>query len=368
VARFLLVLFSFIVFLSPVTSAKDVYYIGFLGNSNNASAQALYNTLSLTCEAMNNTANPYEVAPVFFNEDSGPADEINGKGDLLAVLGCFSEKHSAILGKVNNTPLINVCKSYPGFIDKEKTNLFRVCPAEAKLASDLARFAYSVLEKDRMAVVYTEGNEEYKQAAGAFAETMRRNRIPADYVKSVAADRTDFTNVILRVRDMKKQIVYFAGPTEQAVELAKETVAMNTGANFIGMSDIGNKAFLKKAKIGTQSACFASVVPSSLYNLKKFVPFLTMYDKRFTGQDMYMPFVYDAAMMAASCLEAGKKSGPDISACLKSINYSGITGDISFAADGDRKRSETFFYVMYRKEILPRRISEAEMKKFETMK
>lgn len=368
-ARFLLALLSFIAFLSPAAGAKDIYYIGFLGNSNNASSQSLYNTLSLTCEALNNTANNYDIDPVFFDEDSpGAADEINGKGGLLAVLGCFTEGNAAIPGKINSTPLMDVCKSYPGPGENGKNNFFRVCPSEEKLASDLVRFAYSVLENDRMAVVYTEGSGGYAQAAEAFAGTMRRNRITADYIKSVAADRTDFTNIILRIRDMKRQIVYFAGPPDQAAELAKGLVSMNTGANFMGMSDIGTRAFLKKTKIGTQSACYASVVPSTLYSLKKFVPFLEAYDKRFASQDMYMPFVYDAAMMAASCLKSGSRTGPDVSACLRGMKYSGITGDISFAENGDRNKSETFFFIMYRKEILPRQLSETEMKKFENMK
>jgi ABC-type branched-subunit amino acid transport system substrate-binding protein len=364
VARFLLVLFSFIAVFGNLARAKDVYYIGFIGNSLSASSMSLYNTLSLTVEAANNSVNSYETDAVFFNDDTATAaDQIKNNGSLLAVIGCFSEKESEIIDKINDIPLISVWKNYAAFNEKEKDNCFRVCPSETQLAEDVSRFSIA-LGKNKAAAVYSEGSRDYMRAAEGFIGNCKANRIWADYFKSVPDDRDDFTNILLRLRDLRIQTIYFAGGADQAALLSKKSKDMNVGAVFMGTDAINSRAFIKKAKAGADGACFASIVPDSIYKFREMRPVLAEFRKRFENEDMHMPYVFDAANMVLKCLAGGIKSGQDMKKALQGISYDGTTGRIDFNKNGLRAGAEAFYYVIARKEVYQKKLDEAEEKKY----
>ncbi len=359
-ARFLLVLLSFTAVFTNLACAKDVYYIGFLGNSHNASSVSLYNALSLTVEAANNTNNPYEVNAVFFNEnEENAADVIKSRGNLLALLGCFSEKNSEIIEKINDMPLISIWKGYIDFNEKDKANVFRVCPTEAQLAEDLSRFVITVLTKNKSAIVYTEGSTDYLRAAEAFAANSKANKVWANYFKSVPPDRDDFTNILLRLRDLKVQAIYFAGSMEQAAELSKKSKEMNVGAIFTSTDAINSRTFIRKARAGSENACFASVIPPSLYSFRSMRAVLKEFRKKFTNEDMHMPYVFDAANIVLKCVAAGKRSAGDVAACMRDTSYKGATGPIGFNKRGIRVNANAYFYIIARKEVLYRSLGES---------
>lgn len=359
-ARFLPFLLSFIAVFCSISGASDTYYLGFLGNSTNASSVSLYNSLSLTVEASNNTNNSYEVRAVFFDEDSASvADEIKNNSSLLAVLGCFTEKNASVLEKINDIPLISTGKNYIAFNEQQKDNAFRVCPTEAQLAEDLSRFVITVLTKNKSGIIYSEESLDYMRAAEAFAANSKANKVWADYFKSVPADRTDFTAILQRLRDLKVQAIYFAGGMEQAAILSKASKEMNVGAIFTGTDNINSRAFIKKAKIGSENAAFAAIMPPSLYSLKPMRPVLAAFRKKFQNEDMHMPYVFDAANMVLKCLAAGKKSSREMISALKEMNYNGATGQINFNKNGIRVNANAYFYIISRKEVLPRSLGES---------
>jgi ABC-type branched-subunit amino acid transport system substrate-binding protein len=365
VARLLVFLLSFTAVFCGYAGARDTYYIGFLGNSNNASSSSLYDTLSLAIESANNTSNSYEMAPVFFSDEApNAADEIRGRGNLLALIGCFSEKDAAVLEKIENIPLISAGKNFVMLNEKGKNNVFRVCPSEAQLAEDLCRFGITVLGKNKAAIVYSEGSADYLRAAEAFAANARANRVWSDYFKSVPADRTDFTNILLRLRDLKVQMIYFAGSMEQAAEFARKSQEMNVGATFMTTDNVNSRVYIKKAKTGADRTVFASIIPATLNGFKGLKPFMAQYRKKYSYEDVHLPYVYDAANMVFSALAAGKKSGQDVAAYMCEKTHSGVTGSISFGASGLRKNADAFFYIIARKEVLYRKLQDSEAKKY----
>lgn len=364
-ARLLLFLLSFTAVFYGSAGAKDTYYIGFIGNTSSASSTSLYDAISLTVESANNTYSAYEVQAVFFNEDDpNVADEIRNKSCLLAVIGCFSEKNSAVLEKAGEIPLITAGKSFVMFNEKGKQNVFRVSPSEAQLAEDLSRFAVTVLGKNKSAIIYSESSADYLRAAEAFAANQKANRVWAEYFKSVPADRTDFTNILLRLRDIKAQIIYFAGSMEQAAELAKKSQEMNVGAILMTTDNVNGRAFIKAAKAGADRTCFASISPATLGGFKGLKPFLGEYRKKFNYEDAHMPYVHDAALIVLKALALEKKTGQDVIKYLKETAHSGATGAFSFNEQGLRRNADAFFYIIARKEVLQRKLQDYEAKKY----
>ncbi len=368
-AKFYFVLLAILLSVVPNAAAKDTYYIGFLGNTNNANSNVLFNTLQLASDDFNSTNTAYTVTPEFFNEtDPSVADSIKNKGNLLAVIGVFNADNKSILENVQEVPLISVASEFDGLNEAKRANVFRIAASDRDLAAATARFLISVSQKNRFAIVYSLESDEYKNMGYAFQAAAEKNRGRADYFKEADPDRKDFEAILLRLRDIKVKNIYFAGPAWQAALLAKQSSEMNVGADFSSTNRICTSAFIKTSKAGGQGAVFASIAPSSLYGVKKARPFMKRYLAKYQGDDMHMPYVMDAAGMVFSALAAEKKSKSDLVAYLHSQTYDGVTGGISFNEKGDRPGAPVYFYIIRGKEFLQRNLRGAEASAYARMK
>ena len=359
------ILTGLIIFLNLTIFAEDFYYIGFLGNSSNAVTDSLFTGLKLSLSVSDENNTNDLIKPVFFDEDNEHiSDEIKNTPNLLAVLGCFNEKHKKIIENINDIPLISISKDYVDFNSTDRQNVFRVCPDEIQLSRDLARFAVTILDRRHYAIVYSEGVNDFLKAAEGFAETIKRNGAKVDYFKSVEPTRTDFTNILLRLRDLKIQAVFFIGSLEQAISFTRQSYEMKTGALFMSTSVIGNRYFIKKLKNEAEKSCYADVAPDNLYKLKKFRAFLSEYYKTGKNADKHLAYLYDAAAIIKLCYNKDIKNKEDLIKCIKETNYEGVTGQISFNNTGLREKVPSYFYVIVKREILQRKLMGQEVKKF----
>lgn len=368
-AKFHFVLLAILLAVSPCAAAKDTYYIGFIGNTNNATSNILYNALTLTADTFNSTNTSYAISTVFFQEnDPNAGDSINNTGNLLGVIGVLNADNRALIEKVGEAPLISVASEYSGLNAGKRSNVFRMSASDAELAADTARFLVSVSQKDRFGIVYSNESGEYRDMAEAFQRAAERNHAKADYFKEVDPDRKDFEAVLLRLRDIKAKNIYFAGRASQAAMLARQSSAMNVGADFSSTRLIYAQSFVKASKAGGQGAVFASIEPSSIYGFKALRPFLKRYYELNKDDDMHIPYLYDAANMLIAGLLADKKSKSDMTKYLHAANYEGVTGDIYFNDGGERVVSPVYFYIIRGREFLQRSLRGAEAADYAKMK
>ncbi|MEI7542441.1 MAG: ABC transporter substrate-binding protein [bacterium] len=367
--RLYAVLISFILVFSPVACAKEMYCVGFLGNTNNAVSNAMFNSLKFSLDEFNLTNTAYAVTPEFFNEnDSFVCDSIKNKENLLCVIGLFGPANKNVIEAVTEIPLIAASSENLYFNIEGRQNLFRIAASEAQLAADTCRFLISVSLKGKLAIVYSTDSDEYQKMAQAYKNAADKNNTWAQYFKEVEGDRMDFTAVLLRLRDLKVHNIYFAGRAAQAAALARQSAEMNVGADFSSTHLICSSIFIKNAKAGAQGAIFSSISPSSLYGFKKFRPHLKKFGETFGGDDTHIPYVYDATGFLLNALMAGKINKNDIIKYLKDETYAGVTGNISFKENGDRSNPPVYFYIIRNKEFLQRSLMGSEKDAFVKMK
>lgn len=363
--RQLLFLISLIMILNLKIFAEDGYYIGFLGNSLNASTDSLMTGLELSLKIQDENKTDGLIKSVFFNENNEEIlKEIKNTPNLLAIIGAFNEKHKKIIEEINDIPLISISKDYIDFNNPNKQNVFRICPSDVQLAKDLARFAVAILDKRHYAVVYTEGVNDFMKTAEEFSETIKKNGAKVDYFRSVEPTRMDFTNILLRLRDLKIQSIFFIGSLEQAINFAKQSYEMKTGALFMSTSTIGNRYFIKKLKNEAEKSCYADISPENLYKLKKFRSFLDEYYKTNKNIDKHLSYLYDAVSIIKLCYNKNLKDKESLIKGLKEISYEGVTGKINFNSSGLREKTDSYFYVIVKREILQRKLMGQEYKKF----
>jgi len=353
----------FLVVISTA-AARDNYTIGFLGNSTNAASVSMFNAVKLAVDDFNLTNTSYTVNAVFFDDTITAADVVKGQSNILGIIGAFTSSDKEIIEKAGDIPLLSVTGEYPGLNNGGKNNIFRLCASQAQEASDTCRFLIKVLSKDKLAIIYSGENSEYADIARAFKATADRNHTWSQYYKAVDPDRKDFTAVLQRLRDLKVHNIFFAGPAAQAALLARQSSDLNVGADFSSTSRIGTSSFIKAAKTGSRGAVYASAAPSGIYGFKKFREIFERYSKLYKGEDLHIPYSYDAAQLLLSALAAGKTTRADISAFLHAVNYGGATGDIAFKESGDRAGAPVYFYIIIGKSPLQRNMTESEEGEF----
>ena len=149
-----------------------------------------------------------------------------------------------------------------------------------------------------------------------------------------------------------------------AIDFAKQSYEIKTGALFMSTSTIGNRFFIKKLKNEAEKSCYADISPDNLYKIKKFRPFLNEYYKTGKNIDKHLAYLYDAVTIVKLCYNKGIKDKENLLKCLTETSYDGVTGPVDFNNLGLRQRVNSNFYVIVKREILHRKLMGQEYKKF----
>lgn len=351
-------------FLSFNIQAKDVFTVGFIGDTLSASSKNMFDALTIILSEKNN--DNYELQGKFFNEtDENIVNQIKNGNNLIALTGNINEKHKSIFQNVKDVPVFLIGSEYLSVEDFE--NIFRLAPSNIDLAKILCRIQISVLYKDKFAILYVEGYDEYLKTAEAYKNTVEKNKGRVDYFRSVDEQRKDFEAILLRLRELKVNTIFFAGGYEQAALLARQASELKVGSDFSSIPDICNKNFIKKAKYGSQGVHFVLPTPPSLYSLKPMRNFLEKYNETHRGNDSKLPYLFDVIDIIDSFIKnkVDKKSFIDY---LKEQEFSGVTGKIKFNEKGLREEYIPYFYVIRGKEFLYRKLNASEKELYYKMR
>ncbi|MFP4466571.1 MAG: ABC transporter substrate-binding protein [Candidatus Goldiibacteriota bacterium] len=336
------------VFIPFLCTADDVFIIGAAGNTSNSIAKSCLNMAELIASEYSDTINGRYVETAVFDDTSADfKKDMKNTKNLIAVIGCFDERHSEAVEAMEKTSFISVCSQYEAF--NEYDNAYRICASESQLAAALARTDIAVFGRRNFGVIYVEGNEDYKSMADAYTETVRENGAVISQFRGVSPERTDFKNILIYLRDKRVRVIYFAGGSRQAGMIARQANELNVGAVFTGTSDIFTRKFIKSAKSGGEGAEFTTKLsPESVWQMKSFAPVMRKYSKRYTEVNKYLPYIYEAALTAGEICEYISDGGGDVKEYLKNMKQKGITGDIIFNDRGERLDPAFYLYIIRR--------------------
>jgi branched-chain amino acid transport system substrate-binding protein len=155
----------------------------------------------------------------------------------------------------------------------------------------------------------------------------------------VGADQQDFTAELLKAKELKPQIIFFAGLTPLGVRVRAQMERLGVDAQFQGVSGIMSQSYLEAlGPVAEGSLSFHNGAPfESLPGGKMFI---AEYDKaKFTDPaEPYGPYAFVAASLIMDAIE---KVGPNRNAVRDELNKTkdkdSIVGKISF--DDHRQHS-----------------------------
>jgi len=295
----------------------------------------------------------FKVEVVPFDDQAKPdvgvanARNIIADKDIIAVVGhlnsgvaipssdVYKEVTLAMISPANTSPIVT---------DRNYPNVNRVCGRDdvqgvvgSEFAAGLkAKSVYIVHDK----TTYGQGVAEF------FRDDAKKKGIQLMGFEGTE-EKSNFDPILTPIRAKNPAVLYFGGIYDQAAPFFKQAREKGIKARFMGPDGMDSSDLTKiagKAVVGmnyTSAAGPASALPRAK-------GFVDEFKKKFgKNPEPYAAEAYDSAAIALKAIAAAAKGGTmpareAVSAEVRKVKHSGITGDIEFDSKGDRKKSNYF--------------------------
>ncbi len=268
--------------------------------------------------------------------------------EVLIVVGHFNSGVSIPASEVykeGDLAMVSPGSTNPRLTERGLNNVSRVCGRDDVQGPVGAEFAVNDLNAKRIMVIHDKTS--YGQGiALAFRDTAEA--LGAKVLAVLGTEeKTNFQSLILQMRALKPDLVYFGGIYDQAGVLVKQMRERGIKAIFLGPDGLESSAFVDIAQNAAVGAYYTTVAgPAEKY------PEAASFVKNFTARfgrapEAYSLYAYDAAQVAIAALRQtiqdnqGKKpSRAQVREAVRHVKVDGITGPIAFDANGDRTEAD----------------------------
>ncbi|WP_233829290.1 branched-chain amino acid ABC transporter substrate-binding protein [Paraburkholderia sp. ZP32-5] len=241
-------------------------------------------------------------------------------------------------------PMLDPAATNPIITGRGFTNAFMVISTDAQNAGNAGVYAVEVTKAKRIAIIddrtaFGQGEaDEFEKAVKAHGGTI----VARDYTDNHAVD---FSTQITKFKGANADLVFFGGLDSQAAGFARRMKQLGLTAQLVGGGGVMDEDFIKLAGDAADGV-MAWEYGRPLAQLPGGKDFSTKFKKEF-GVDIlsYAPFGYDGAWVAIRAMQKAKSDSPNVyRPVLKSIDYDGVTGKISFDSNGALKSGASTLY------------------------
>ncbi len=268
--------------------------------------------------------------------------------DVLAIVGHFNSGVTIPTSEVYkevNLAMISPGSTNPRVTERGLNNVNRVCGRDDVQGPVGAEFAVNDLKAKKIMVVHD------KTAYGQGIALAFRDKAEELGAKVVAVlgteEKTNFQSLILQMRALKPDLVYFGGIYDQAGVLVKQMRERGIKAAFLGPDGFESSAFVEIAQNAAAGTYYTTVAgPAEKYPAA--ANFVKKFNERFgRSPEAYSLYSYDAAQVALAALKLAiaenggtKPSRSQVTEAVRKVKVDGITGPISFNQNGDRAQAD----------------------------
>jgi branched-chain amino acid transport system substrate-binding protein len=275
------------------------------------------------------------------------AKNIIADKDILAVIGHLNSGVAIPSSEVYKDvvlAMISPANTNPTVTDRNYPNVNRVCGRDDVQGVVGSEFAKGLNVKS---VYVVHDKTTYGQGVAEFFRDDAKKKGLNVLGFEGTEEKSNFDPIVTPLRAKNPDLVYFGGIYDQGAPFFKQTREKGVKATFLGPDGMDSSDLTKiagKAVVGmyyTSAAGPASALPKA----KQFVE---DFKKKFgKNPEPYAAEAYDSAAIALKAIEAAAKGGKvpsreDVSAAIRKVKHSGLTGDIEFDAKGDRQKALYF--------------------------
>ena len=220
---------------------------------------------------------------------------------------------------------------------------FRTCFRDDKQGAFFATFAVDKLKAKRVAIIHDNTTFGKGLAEAARRPIVEQKKAEIVFYDAITPGERDFTAILLNMNKQNPDVVYFTGYYSEAGLIIRQMRTLGIKATFVGGNAAVNDEFVKIAGLNMAAGALQTQepLPTDLdYPQSK--TFLAEYIRRHK-EPPSSPWPVYAADAFKAIAAAIQGSGSTDSKVLMNYlrnnlkDYPGITGPISFDANGDRE-------------------------------
>ena len=296
----------------------------------------------------------FKVELVPFDDQAKPdvgvanARNIIADKDILAVIGHLNSgvaiPSSEVYKEVNLT-MISPANTNPTVTDRGYPNVYRVCGRDDIQGVVGSEFAHGTMKAKSVYIIHDKTT--YGQGVAEFFKADAEKKGLKVLGFDGTEEKSNFDPMITPIKAKNPDLIYFGGIYEQAGPFFKQAREKGVKAKFMGPDGLDSSDLAKIAGKAVQGMYYTSVAgPVSVYPQAK--QFADEFKKKFgKNPEPFAAQAYDAAAIAIKAVEATAKGGKlptrdGVTAAVRDVKHTGITGSVEFDVKGDPKKALYF--------------------------
>jgi branched-chain amino acid transport system substrate-binding protein len=296
----------------------------------------------------------FKVELVPFDDQAKPdvgvanARNIIADKDILAIVGHLNSGvaiPSSEVYKEVSLVMISPANTNPVVTDRGHPNVNRVCGRDDVQGVVGAEFAHGTMKVKSAYIIHDK--TAYGQGIADFFKADAEKKGIKVLGFEGTEEKSNFDPIITPLKAKNPDLIYFGGIYEQAAPFFKQAREKGVKAKFLGPDGMDSSDLTKIAGKSVVGMYYTSVAgPVSVYPQAK--QFNDEYKKKFgKNPEPFAAQAYDSTAILLKALEAAAKGGKmptreEVSAAVRKVKHTGITGTTEFNDKGDPKTALYF--------------------------
>jgi branched-chain amino acid transport system substrate-binding protein len=298
----------------------------------------------------------FKVELVPFDDQAKPdvgvanAKNIIADKDILVVIGHLNSGvaiPSSEVYKEVSLVMISPANTNPVVTDRGYPNVNRVCGRDDVQGVVGAEFAHGTMKVKSVYIIHDK--TAYGQGVADFFKADAEKKGIKVLGFEGTEEKSNFDPIITPLKAQNPDLIYFGGIYEQAGPFFKQAREKGVKAKFLGPDGMDSSDLTKIAGKSVVGMYYTTVAGSfTAYPQAK--QFAEEYKKKFgKTAEPFAAQAYDATAIGLKALEAAAKGGKmptreEVSAAVRKVKHTGITGTIEFNDKGDPKTALYFVF------------------------
>src|SRR5438874_11067652 len=296
----------------------------------------------------------FKVELVPFDDQAKPdvgvanAKNIIADKDILAVIGHLNSGvaiPSSEVYKEVSVAMISPANTNPVVTDRGYPNVNRVCGRDDVQGVVGSEFANGTMKAKSVYIIHDK--TQYGQGVAEFFKTDAAKKGIKVLGFEGTEEKSNFDPIITPIKAKNPDVIYCGGIYDQAAPFFKQAREKGVRSKFLGPDGMDSSDLTKiggKAVVGMNYTSVAG--PVSVYPQAK--QFAEDYKTKFgKNPEPLAAQAYDATAIAVKAIEATAKGGKAptreaVTAAIRGVRHTGITGSVEFDAKGDPKKALYF--------------------------
>jgi branched-chain amino acid transport system substrate-binding protein len=295
----------------------------------------------------------FKVELVPFDDQAKPdvgvanAKNIIADKEILAVIGHLNSGvaiPSSEVYKEVNLAMISPANTNPTITDRGYPNVYRVCGRDDVQGVVGSEFAQGLKAKTAYVI---HDKTTYGQGVAEFFKADAEKKGIKVFGFEGTEEKSNFEPLITPIKARNPDLIYFGGIYEQAAPFFKQAREKGVKSKFMGPDGLDSSDLTKIAGKAVVGMYYTSVAgPVSVYPQAK--QFAEEFKAKFgKNPEPFAAQAYDSTAIALKAIEATAKGGKvpsreQVSAAIRKVKHTGITGAVEFDEKGDPKKALYF--------------------------